>query len=177
MGINGLPDSQTQPSEGVSRAEEQPAAGPPMKQEDAPPGVEQSEDRVAPREDSDQQLIEVGGKAPVSTAPEPEVGVQGEKAHERGAGFVPPEGGYGWLVVLAATWCNGSIFGIQNSFGIMHRMLVNEHADPDDKTSQFKVGECQQTVCKRLVLFSWMTGRPRPHSVSAHRQQVDITLG
>lgn len=148
MGINGLPDSQAQPCEGVSRTEEQPAAGPPMEQEDAPFGVDQSEhDRVAgaelatPREDSDEQLIEVGGKPPLPTASEPEVRIQGDKAHDRGAGFVPPEGGYGWLVVLAATWCNGSIFGIQNSFGIMHRMLVNEHADPDDKTSQFKVGE------------------------------------
>lgn len=143
MGINGLPDSQAQPSEGVSRTEEQPAAAPPMEQEDAPFGVDESErERVAgaelatPREDSDEQLIEVGGKPPLSAASEPEVRVQGDKA-----GFVPPEGGYGWLVVLAATWCNGSIFGIQNSFGIMHRMLVMEHADPDDKTSQFKVGE------------------------------------
>uniref|UniRef100_A0A3B3ZTW0 Monocarboxylate transporter 10 n=1 Tax=Periophthalmus magnuspinnatus TaxID=409849 RepID=A0A3B3ZTW0_9GOBI len=60
-------------------------------------------------------------------------------AHGPGTGFVPPEGGYGWLVVFAATWCNGSIFGIQNSFGILHLMLVKEHADPEDKTSQFKV--------------------------------------
>ncbi|KAJ8014902.1 hypothetical protein DPEC_G00020600 [Dallia pectoralis] len=54
-------------------------------------------------------------------------------------GFVPPEGGFGWVVVFAATWCNGSIFGIQNSFGILHMMLVNDHADPSDKTSQFKI--------------------------------------
>lgn len=58
--------------------------------------------------------------------------------------FVPPEGGYGWLVAFAATWCNGSIFGIQNSFGILHVMLAEEHKDPDDpneEASQFKVGE------------------------------------
>ncbi|XP_060757190.1 monocarboxylate transporter 8 isoform X2 [Neoarius graeffei] len=56
--------------------------------------------------------------------------------------FVPPEGGYGWLVAFAATWCNGSIFGIQNSFGILHVMLAQEHEhpdDPDEKASQFKV--------------------------------------
>lgn len=59
------------------------------------------------------------------------------------AQFVPPEGGYGWLVAFAATWCNGSIFGIQNSFGILHVMLAqeHEHEDPNDKASQFKVGE------------------------------------
>ncbi|CAL8357125.1 unnamed protein product [Merluccius merluccius] len=56
-----------------------------------------------------------------------------------GGGFVPPDGGFGWVVVFAATWCNGSIFGIQNSFGILNMMLVGEHADPDDRTSQFKV--------------------------------------
>lgn len=153
-----MPDSQAQPSEGVSRTEEQPAAaGPPVEQEDAPLGVDESE-RVAgaelatPSEDSDEQLIEVGGKPPLSTASEPEVSVrvQGDKSHERGAGFVPPEGGYGWLVVLAATWCNGSIFGIQNSFGIMHQMLVTEHADPDDKTSQFKVGEYSSRLSAKV---------------------------
>ncbi|KAJ8281787.1 hypothetical protein COCON_G00043060 [Conger conger] len=53
------------------------------------------------------------------------------------AGFVAPEGGFGWLVVFAATWCNGSIFGIQNSFGILHMMLVKDHADAN--ASQFKV--------------------------------------
>ncbi|XP_035264724.1 monocarboxylate transporter 8 [Anguilla anguilla] len=55
------------------------------------------------------------------------------------SGFVPPEGGFGWLVVFAATWCNGSIFGIQNSFGILHMMLVKDHADGSDHASQFKV--------------------------------------
>ncbi|XP_036445319.1 monocarboxylate transporter 8 [Colossoma macropomum] len=56
-----------------------------------------------------------------------------------GPAFAPPEGGFGWLVVFAATWCNGSIFGIQNSFGILHMMLAEEHADAKDQTSQFKV--------------------------------------
>lgn len=57
------------------------------------------------------------------------------------AQFVPPEGGYGWLVAFAATWCNGSIFGIQNSFGILHVMLAQEHETPVDQASQFKVGK------------------------------------
>ncbi|XP_056397461.1 monocarboxylate transporter 8 [Hyla sarda] len=37
-----------------------------------------------------------------------------------------PEGGFGWVVALAATWCNGSIFGIQNSFGILYVILQGE---------------------------------------------------
>uniref|UniRef100_A0A4W4F606 Major facilitator superfamily (MFS) profile domain-containing protein n=1 Tax=Electrophorus electricus TaxID=8005 RepID=A0A4W4F606_ELEEL len=40
-----------------------------------------------------------------------------------------PDGGYGWLVVFAATWCNGSIFAIQNSFSILHVMLKVFFAD------------------------------------------------
>ncbi|XP_067404364.1 monocarboxylate transporter 8 [Emydura macquarii macquarii] len=43
-----------------------------------------------------------------------------------GPGFQPPEGGFGWIVVFAATWCNGSIFGIQNSFGILYVMLQSD---------------------------------------------------
>ena len=148
MGINGL-DNQAQPSGEVCRTE-QPAADPRTERRDAPREAGGSEgdraDRAAGgerrvvQEDGAAQLIEAGRKPPPSPASDSEAGVQVE-GHGHGAGFVPPEGGFGWLVVLAATWCNGSIFGIQNSFGILHMMLVKEHADPDDKTSQFKVGE------------------------------------
>lgn len=143
MGINGV-DNQAQPS---SRTE-QPAADPQMEQRDAPQEADRSKDDQATgseskivQEDSTVQLIEAGCKP----SPDSEAGVQ-VKQPGHGAGFVPPEGGFGWLVVLAATWCNGSIFGIQNSFGILHSMLAEEHADPEDKTTQFKVGE-YHTVC------------------------------
>lgn len=150
MGINGL-DSQAQPSSGVSRAEE-PAADPQMEQRDASQKADTGKDDQpadiecgTAREDSAVQLIEIGGKPPLSSASDSEAGVQVE-TQDHGAGFVPPEGGYGWLVVFAATWCNGSIFGIQNSFGILHLMLAQEHANLEDKTSQFKVGE-YQSLC------------------------------
>lgn len=64
-----------------------------------------------------------------------------EEQVRREDAFVPPEGGYGWLVAFAAAWCNGSIFGIQNSFGILHVMLAQERENPTDQASQFKVGE------------------------------------
>ncbi|XP_041653103.1 monocarboxylate transporter 8 [Cheilinus undulatus] len=143
MGINGL-DNQAQPSSGESRTEE-PGADPQMEQRDAPQEADKSKENQAAgseckvvQEDGTVQLIEAGAKPPLCPASEPEAGIQVEKPGH-GAGFVPPEGGYGWLVVFAATWCNGSIFGIQNSFGILHLMLVKEHANPEDKTSQFKV--------------------------------------
>lgn len=135
MGINGL-DSQAQPSGGVSQ-EEDPTADPRTEQRDAPQGDAKNEAGIA-KEDSGAQPAEIGGKPPFSPVSESEVQVE-TRGH--GASFVPPEGGYGWLVVFAATWCNGSIFGIQNSFGILHLRLVKEHANPEDQTSQFKVGE------------------------------------
>ncbi|XP_072837364.2 monocarboxylate transporter 8 isoform X1 [Pogona vitticeps] len=53
----------------------------------------------------------------------------GQAASGAGApGFTPPEGGFGWVVVLAATWCNGSIFGIHNSFGMLYVLLQKEAA-------------------------------------------------
>ncbi|XP_069026698.1 monocarboxylate transporter 8 [Embiotoca jacksoni] len=141
MGTNGL-DNQAQPSSGESHTEEL-ATGPHMEQRDPPQRTDISkDDRSAGsectivKEDSSVRLIDAACKSSLSPAGEPEAGVQLEK---HGNGFVPPEGGFGWLVVFAATWCNGSIFGIQNSFGILHLMLVKEHTDPDDQTSQFKV--------------------------------------
>ncbi|KAM9741388.1 monocarboxylate transporter 8 [Menidia menidia] len=133
MGTNGL-DSQAKPS-GEEFRTEQPAAGPQMEPKDASPEPDRFKDGAV-------ELVEDGCKPPPSAAPEAEAearaGVRVE-VHDPGAPFVPPEGGWGWLVVFAATWCNGSIFGIQNSFGILHMMLVKEHTDPEDQTSQFKV--------------------------------------
>lgn len=140
MGINGV-DNQAQPAGGVSRTEA-PAADPQVERRDASREPDKStgdqavgSDCKITQEDSSAQLIEAGCKPPLSPGAESEPRVQVPDKR----GFVAPEGGFGWLVVFAATWCNGSIFGIQNSFGILHTMLVNEHADPDDKTSQFKV--------------------------------------
>ncbi|XP_049597505.1 monocarboxylate transporter 8 [Syngnathus scovelli] len=131
MGTNGV-DNPAQPSSVVSGAE-QSAVGPPDEQGDAAQesGSKKDErsagsERKLPPEDSAVQLI----SSPA---------LETDTAERHGGGFAPPEGGFGWLVVLAATWCNGSIFGIQNSFGILHMMLVREHADPEDKTVQFKV--------------------------------------
>lgn len=144
MGINGL-DSQAQPSNEVSRTEK-PTAHPQMEQRDASQKVEKGKDNQKVgnegkilQEDSTVELIEAGCKPPLPPlSPASEAGVCAEK-DGHGAGFVPPEGGFGWLVVFAATWCNGSIFGIQNSFGILHTMLKIEHPD----ASQLKLGEYQ----------------------------------
>lgn len=56
--------------------------------------------------------------------------------------FVHPEGGWGWLVMLAAMWCNGSVFGIQNAFGILFLSLLREFGSEDDEDLRFRTGEC-----------------------------------
>uniref|UniRef100_A0A8C1WRW6 Solute carrier family 16 member 2 n=1 Tax=Cyprinus carpio TaxID=7962 RepID=A0A8C1WRW6_CYPCA len=120
-GAASLEESTTEPQAGHT---EQSA----MEHKD-PQEYEEPERKLAP-EDSTVQLIQTGcsDKRP-ATPP---------GAHP-GPLFVPPEGGFGWVVVFAATWCNGSIFGIQNSFGILHMMLVKDHQELTDKASQFKV--------------------------------------
>lgn len=55
--------------------------------------------------------------------------------------FVHPEGGWGWIVMLAAMWCNGSVFGIQNAFGILFLSLLREFGSEDDEDLRFRTGE------------------------------------
>ncbi|XP_070993790.1 monocarboxylate transporter 8-like [Oncorhynchus clarkii lewisi] len=145
-GINGTGDNQTEeealsgepPTEHCDESEMAHNGGSPQDQENQQAQEDQGQDLgdgecKIPHEDSTIQLIEAGcldSKPGVSP---------NSQSQSSAPGFVPPEGGFGWLVVFAATWCNGSIFGIQNSFGILHMMLVEDHADPNDKTSQFKV--------------------------------------
>ncbi|XP_062896823.1 monocarboxylate transporter 10-like [Mobula hypostoma] len=50
----------------------------------------------------------------------------------------PPEGGWGWVVMLASMWCNGSVFGIQNSFGLLYLSLLENFGGTEDKHLQFK---------------------------------------
>ncbi|XP_055728900.1 monocarboxylate transporter 10-like [Salvelinus fontinalis] len=52
--------------------------------------------------------------------------------------FEHPEGGWGWVVMLAAMWCNGAVFGIQNAFGILFLSLLKEFGSADDEALRFK---------------------------------------
>ncbi|XP_028252803.1 monocarboxylate transporter 10 [Parambassis ranga] len=67
-----------------------------------------------------------------------------EKAEEKAAAeegeveFVHPEGGWGWVVMLASMWCNGSVFGIQNAFGLLFLSLLQEFGSVDDPDLRFR---------------------------------------
>lgn len=64
--------------------------------------------------------------------------------------FVHPEGGWGWVVMLASMWCNGSVFGIQNNFGVIYVYLLEEFASKEtdseyDKDLKFRACEYRLT--------------------------------
>ncbi|XP_023389150.1 monocarboxylate transporter 10 [Pteropus vampyrus] len=50
----------------------------------------------------------------------------------------PPEGGWGWLVMLAAMWCNGSVFGIQNACGVLFVSMLKTFGSAEDNQMIFK---------------------------------------
>ncbi|XP_068087407.1 monocarboxylate transporter 10 [Hyperolius riggenbachi] len=52
--------------------------------------------------------------------------------------FVPPEGGWGWLVMLSAMWCNGAVFGIQNACGLLFIEFIKKFGSVDDHQLRFK---------------------------------------
>ena len=55
--------------------------------------------------------------------------------------FIPPDGGWGWLVCFAAFWTNGVVFGIINTFGIMYVALLDEFDPEGTKDIAFKTCE------------------------------------
>ncbi|KAM4817650.1 monocarboxylate transporter 10 isoform X1 [Urocitellus parryii] len=82
------------------------------------------------------------GPAPVGDAPLSDAGPS--EGSEAAAEKVeveprePPEGGWGWLVMLAATWCNGSVFGIQNACGVLFVSMLKTFGSKDGDKMVFK---------------------------------------
>lgn len=89
--------------------------------------------------------------------PEPEPAPAAPEEDE----FVHPEGGWGWLVMLASMWCNGSVFGIQNSFGIIFLALIKEFGSENDQDLQFKTCECGWVVVVVVMVAGRAAESPR----------------
>ena len=54
--------------------------------------------------------------------------------------FVAPDGGFwGWVVCITSFWCNGTLFGILNTFGILFVALMQEFEDSGDEDLAFKI--------------------------------------
>lgn len=54
--------------------------------------------------------------------------------------FVPPDGGWGWVVCFASLWANGTVFGIINTFGIVY-VQMREHYAKNDPEVSLKTGD------------------------------------
>ncbi|XP_052808746.1 monocarboxylate transporter 10-like isoform X2 [Mya arenaria] len=50
-------------------------------------------------------------------------------------GFVPPDGGWGWVVCLASLWANGTVFGVINTFGLVYVEMREHYAKDDPEVS------------------------------------------
>ena len=46
-------------------------------------------------------------------------------------GFIPPDGGWGWIVCLTSLWANGTVFGIINTFGIIYVQMREQYAQEE----------------------------------------------
>lgn len=53
--------------------------------------------------------------------------------------FVPPDGGYGWVVCFTSFWTNAIIFGTINTFAVFYVHMVKAYAKGDVPMS-FKIG-------------------------------------
>ena len=49
--------------------------------------------------------------------------------------FTAPDGGWGWVVCLTSMLCNGTVFSIMNTFGILYTFLLKEFAQGDSEIS------------------------------------------
>ncbi|XP_072264869.1 monocarboxylate transporter 10 [Pyxicephalus adspersus] len=107
---------------GLAAGEEESAA-----QESSPLNVEEKKDNGDWSPPSAYHDIQLPSGEPGSPQPPP---AQTE--------FVPPEGGWGWVVMLSAMWCNGSVFGIQNACGVLFVYLLDEFGSKDDHQLAFK---------------------------------------
>ncbi|MXQ99197.1 hypothetical protein E5288_WYG002982 [Bos mutus] len=86
------------------------------------------------------------------------------------------------MVVFAATWCNGSIFGIQNSFGILYSMLLQEEREKNRQVefqADFAYGKIsqKQVVLKIFWLTSWRDLLARNYEYFDDGTKSDPSLG
>lgn len=54
----------------------------------------------------------------------------------------PPDGGMrAWLVMISAFLCNGVIFGIINTYGVIHKLLTERLQEQGDTDASSKAGK------------------------------------
>lgn len=113
-------------------SQEEPAAAARGTGEEQPPGPEPSDDASLPGPGP--------SDVPDVSAEKVEVELSRSTGDEPTEPPEPPEGGWGWLVMLAAMWCNGSVFGIQNAYGVLFLSMLDTFGAKDDDNMAFKTG-------------------------------------
>lgn len=100
-----------------------------------PPAVEE------PRRENGGEWCPGSGESGAQPRAEAEEVPRRPRCPESAAVPEPPEGGWGWVVMLASMWCNGAVFGIQNSCGVLFVSMLRLFGSSDDKPLVFKTGE------------------------------------
>lgn len=119
----------------------------PETREDTEPMVPTKEPGLTPEEkrstEPKESEVKVKPDEKLLTEPEEvkkENGGDGESQRAAVEESEHPEGGWGWVVMLASMWCNGSVFGIQNAFGILFVSLLKEFGSETDEDLRFRTG-------------------------------------
>lgn len=70
--------------------------------------------------------------------------------------FVPPDGGWGWVVCITSLLTNGTAFSILNTFGIIYVYLIKEYAkgDPDISFKTSWVGSVCTGITFLMCIFA-----------------------
>ena len=75
--------------------------------------------------------------------------------------FEPVDGGVrAWLVCVTSFWCNGTLFGILNIFGLLFVALKEEFERGTDEDLAFKI--CKDSNLHKYKGFGYISNRFNP---------------
>lgn len=66
---------------------------------------------------------------------------QKSKPIDTGHSHEPPDGGFGWIVMIAAFTCNGILFGIINCYCVIYSSIQRQLTEKGDTEASSKAGE------------------------------------
>ena len=73
--------------------------------------------------------------------------------------FNPPDGGWGWVVCIAAFWTNGTVFGILNTFGILYVNMLQKFDNGNDSSNlAFKICKYPTILKHHQPVRHWANG-------------------
>ncbi|KAK7487597.1 hypothetical protein BaRGS_00021147, partial [Batillaria attramentaria] len=76
----------------------------------------------------------------------------GEPSGEGKKEFIPPDGGWGWVVCVTSLWVNGCVMGTVSSFGILYDFVRRQHSE--DSQASFKTCILCDVIGLRQTAFT-----------------------